>query len=362
MYGKREYKFQDTAPDSAFYASRYDRFNVPDTFIIKDRWQEITNDFSIYTFPDSKNLLQYFKVGASYQLLSGKFDSTESNLYNIWAHAEYRNRTRNKKWDVGLFGELYFAGYNAGNYSAGFQLIRTLTKPAAQLELGFRNINRTPAFRYDERSSFRQGVPVNLNNENITLIYGGMELTKLRLSLYGRYYMYTNYTYLENYYVPAQASSLFSMLQVGVSRKFLLKKHWAWYFDLMLQQKIGDAPINVPFLFTRNRFAYEGTIYKNLNLCTGFEFRYYTDYTADQYSPVLGHFLPQDSIKISNRPDIAAFVHFRIRSFYLFARAENLNTFSFDNGAGFTHNNLAAPLYPYPLFQLRVGFIWHFVN
>ncbi len=76
----------------------------------------------------------------------------------------------------------------------------------------------------------------------------------------------------------------------------------------------------------------------------------------------MGQFFPQDSVTIKNRPDIAAFFHFRIKSFTGFVRLENLNTMSFDNGFGFTKNNFAAPNYPTPGLLMRVGVQWNFVN
>jgi hypothetical protein len=137
-----------------------------------------------------------------------------------------------------------------------------------------------------------------------------------------------------------------------------------WYADVYLQQKTGAAPVHVPLVFTRNRVAFEGKFFKNLDLSTGLELRYHTPYKADNYSPVLGQFFYQDSITIHNSPDIAAFVHFRIRSFKAFLRFENLNTVQVtkDGGFGWTNNNLAAPGYPYPGLQIRLGIWWNFVN
>ena len=57
-----------------------------------------------------------------------------------------------------------------------------------------------------------------------------------------------------------------------------------------------------------------------------------------------------------------AFFHFRIRSFKAYVRAENLNAVNLQNGFGFTHNNLAAPDYPYPGLVIRFGVFWSFVN
>ncbi len=115
------------------------------------------------------------------------------------------------------------------------------------------------------------------------------------------------------------------------------------------------------FIFSKKR---EGQLCRNLNLSTGLEIKYHTAYKADNYSPVLGQFFYQDSVTISSAPDISAFLHFRIRSFKAFVRVENLNTMQVtkDGGFGFTNNNLAAPGYPYPGLQFRLGIWWGFVN
>jgi hypothetical protein len=168
--------------------------------------------------------------------------------------------------------------------------------------------------------------------------------------------------YVTEYYKLQQESAIFNFLQVALQKTFKVGKHWFWYTDVYVQQKAGDVNLNVPLVFTRNRFALEGTFYKNLNISTGIELRYHTAYKADGYSPVLGQFTYQDSLTISNRPDIRLFLNFRIRSFKLYISAANLNSISTTNGFGFKSNNIPAPDYAYPGLQLRFGIYWNFVN
>jgi hypothetical protein len=122
--------------------------------------------------------------------------------------------------------------------------------------------------------------------------------------------------------------------------------------------------VHVPLLYTRNRIAYEGNLgFKNLDIAMGAEVRYRSPYKADNYSPALGQWFFQDSLTIRNAtPDISAYVHFRIKSFKAYVRAENLNTARNLNGFSFTRNNLLAPGYPLPGLQIRVGIYWGFVN
>ena len=155
---------------------------------------------------------------------------------------------------------------------------------------------------------------------------------------------------------------MINLIQASVSKKIKLSKKWNWYAEITLQQTDGAAPIKVPLIFTRNRFAYEAVFFKNLKLSTGVEFRYYTPYNGYNYSPVMGQFTPQDTVKINNLPDISGFLHFRIKKFTAYLRAENLNAMSFSNGFGFTNNNFAAPHYAYPGFIFRLGIQWNFVN
>ena len=121
--------------------------------------------------------------------------------------------------------------------------------------------------------------------------------------------------------------------------------------------------MNLPALFIRNRFLYEGTLgFPNLNIAIGVETRYHTPYKADNYSPLLGQFFYQNTITISNLPDVAALMHFRIRSFRAYVRAENLNTARLFGGFQFNNNNMSAPDYPTPGLILRLGIYWGFVN
>ena len=108
---------------------------------------------------------------------------------------------------------------------------------------------------------------------------------------------------------------------------------------------------------------YEGNLgFKNLNIAFGIEGRYHSPYKADNYSPVLGQFFFQDSKTISNNPDVMGFLHFRIRGFKAYVRAENLNTVRTLGGLQFNNNNLAAPDYPTPGLIIRFGVYWSFVN
>lgn len=364
---KKVYDYVDNLGDSVYYKTNYDTSlrRPTDTLIIHEKWKILTNDFSIYQFPDANNLQQFIKVGIMLQNITGTLSSGKETFFNTAGHAEYRNKTRNQQWDIEANGKLFFTGFNAGDFEAHISLQKSLGKRIGYLQLAFENTSRTPSYIFDNRSSFYlMKTTTNFKKENNTHLQASYFLPSFKFRLTGHYYLATNYTYLTNYYQLKQEASLFNVLQIAVQKTIRLGKRWNWHADVYFQQVIGNAPVNLPVIYTRNRIAYEGNLgFKNLDIAMGAEIRYRTDYKADGYSPVLGRFFYQDSVTIKNAlPDIAAYVHFRIRPFKAFVRAENLNTARGLEGFSFTRNNLVAPGYALPGLQIRLGVFWGFVN
>ena len=366
-FDQEKYSYRDLLADSLYYKTYYDTTfrKKTDTLQVLERWSMLTNDFSIYQFPDAKNLQQFIRLGIFFQQITGDLHNGRKTFVNTAGHAEYRNKSRNQQWDIEANGQLYLTGFNRGDYHAYISLQRLLGKNIGYLKLGFENISRKPSFVYDNNSSFYFNKSnTDFNKENSTHLFASYFLPNFKLRLTGHYYLVTNYTYFTDYYVPRQEGTLFNVLQVALEKTFRLGKHFFWHADAWFQQVIGNAPVHVPALYTRNRIAYEGNFgLKNLTIATGLEVKYRSPYKADNYSPVLGRFFYQDSITIRNAlPDIAAYVHFRIKPFKAFVRVENLNTARTLDGFGFTNNNLVAPGYALPGLQFRLGVYWGFVN
>jgi hypothetical protein len=316
----------------------------------------ISNDLSLVQFPVRGNLGHFINVGARFESLNGTFLDADVSFTNLAVHGEYRNKTRNQKWDFSAKGEFYAVGQNIGDYSISGMLKRHINDLLGDVRLSAINVNREPSYVYKYFNSNRDAwYNTSLAKENTTLLQLAADNAKLKYNLTVNYYLLTNYTYFRDYYHSDQYNSLFNLLQVILSKKFSVNA-FSWYLDLAFQQLHGNGPLNVPTFWTRNRFAFEKTIYKNLNLFTGIELRYNTGYYADDYSPLLGQFIYQQNQKITNNiPDIAAFVNFRIKSFTAYVRGENLNTF-------IAQNNFAGPLYPMNNFAFRLGLRWWFVN
>jgi len=361
-YSSNTYVFQDQNPSDSSYRYFYNYIITNDTIYYKDKWTNVSNDFSIISFPEKKNLNQYLKLGGGLEEIKGVFGVYEKQYTNIYGSVEYRNRTRNKKWDMIVNGQLYLAGGYAGDYSAYISLKRELSKKLGSLEIGATDVSRTPSFVTDQFiSAFPSTSSGTYGKENIAKVFANIYLPIADLRIYGNYYAITNYVYFNGYFSSVQDGSIFNLLHVGLEKKIKLSRRINWYTAFDLQQTTPGAPINVPFILSRNRIAFEGNFYKNLYLSTGIEVRYYTPYKADGYSPLVGQFYKQDDITLYNKPDVNLFLNFRIKSFKAFVRVENLNTISLPDFT-FNNRNFGAPDYPSRAFWFRLGIWWSFVN
>ena len=369
-YTTSSYTFKDTTSnegfaknDSAFFRQRYDTALNPANglnFLVQDQWKFVSNDFAIRQFPQTKNPGQYIEAGVRLENFSGFFYSGKKNFYNVVLHGEYRNKTRNRKWDALLNGEFYPTGLNAADFNAFASLTRTLNKKLGDVQVSFQNVNRSPSYIFEGNSSFNFNNNAGTKKENITVL--AVTADNPRFTLIARNISITNYAYFKDYYHTDQFNGLVNITQFTASTKNKITGHLNLYSDFIVQQTAGNSPVRVPLFFTRERLAFEGNFFKNLNLSTGLDVKYNTPYKANDYSPVMGQFFPQDSILISNLPQVDAFFNFRIKSFSAFIKMENLNTVDVSHGFGFTNNNFNAPLYPTPGMVIRFGIQWRFVN
>ena len=359
------YNFFDNNVDSARYFDYFNARVFSNSFIsFKDAWNDVNNEFSLISFPDKNNLSQFLKAGINLQNVKGTFDDTiaTTSFYNVSVNGEYRNRTRNQIWDIEARGEFFLNGFNTGDYSAYISMKRQLSKKLGFLNLGFQNVNRSPSFIFDDKSRFPVLNRTDYSKENIIRFFGLFENPKNGWKLGGEYFAVTNFMYFDNFFSAKQYATLFNVIHLNAEKKFHLSRYWNWYTEIHLQQTTGQPPVNIPLFLTRNRIAFEGNFATNLFLSTGIEFRYNTGYKADNYSPFIGQYFVQNSNTITNRPDINAFVHFRIKSFKGFFRLENLNTLDVSKGFSFSKLNFNSNQYPGTGLWVRFGLWWSFVN
>mgnify|MGYP000857443369 FL=1 len=353
------YEFIDNNVSTTKYANYFglNLFNN-NNLQFQNKWNIVTNELNAVTFPDKNNQAQFLKFGAAIQNIKGQLGTITTSDYNIYLNGEYRNKTKNKVWDLEATGNLYLNGLNAGDYQAFVSLKRLLGKRIGFLELGFQNVNRTPSTIFNAQNNFFvTAVGIN-KKENTARVFAEYENPLKHFKLSGEYFLVNNYTYFDSFFAAKQESSVMNVLHISAEKKIKLSKYWNWYIEAHVQQTTANTPINLPLFLTRQRLAFEGNFYTNLFVSTGIELKYYTNYKAANYSPFTGQFFYQKFYTVANRPEINAFLHLRIKSFKAFVRLENINTLIPGNGK----YNFSAQQYAQNSMWFRLGIWWNFIN
>ena len=359
-----EYSFGDVNPSPNNYLQYFGAV-IPnnDTIKFTDNWKVFTNEFSIISYPDKMNSNQFLQLGSGYMQMNASYPgATGWSNYDIYGFAVYKNKTKNQLWDLLASGKLFLNGFHAGDFDAQASLSRTLSSKGTYLKLSFQNVNRTPSMNLLGYTQFPVKGFGTITKENATIFNGVFANKKAGWEAAVSYQMIQNYNYFSNGFEPVVYGSLMSYLRGQVEHKIKISKHWNWYDQVTVQLLDPNAPVHVPLLLTRQRLAFEGNFYKNLELSTGLEFIYHTNYKVDAYMPFTSQFYYQNSYTTQNRPTANAFLHFMIKRFKGYIRLENLNTLlpsskTFGNTYNFTTQH-----YPSTGMWFRVGIWWNFIN
>ena len=359
-----QFSFGDANPSAANYLKYFGAvFDKIDTVKFTDNWNVLSNEFSIISYPEKMNSNQFLQLGTGYTQMTANFLGKKGwSNYDIYGFAVYKNKTRNQLWDLNAAGKLYLNGFHAGDYDAQASLFRTLSKKGTYLQVSFQNLNRTPSFNTLGYSQFPIKGLATINKENTTVLNGVFANKQAGWEASINYQMVQNYNYFSSGFQPAVYGKLMSYLRGQIEHKVKISKHWNWYDQASIQLLDPNAPVHVPLLLTRQRLAFEGNFYKNLDLSTGLELIYHTNYKADGYMPFTGQFYNQDTYSTNNRPTANAFLHFMIKRFKGYIRLENLNTLLSTSKTFGKSNNFTAQNYPSPGMWFRVGIWWNFIN
>lgn len=185
------------------------------------------------------------------------------------------------------------------------------------------------------------------------------------LGVEGNYQILTDYLYFSDTASPESMQQLIKPFQfTGSIHWFSIKafkefsyKKWAWNNTMLYQATDASTSIlNVPQLTARSTLYYSGTLFKKaMNFQSGVHVHYFSEYFANEYSPVIGDFFVQNTQAIGNFPMVDLFFNARVRQTRIFFKAEHLN-------ALFTKqpNYFTTPTQPYRDFIIRFGLVWNF--
>jgi hypothetical protein len=142
----------------------------------------------------------------------------------------------------------------------------------------------------------------------------------------------------------------------GITKDFKVYK-FHWVTSEKVQYLADTVPLRLPRLVTENSIFLETYLFHHaLFLRFGADFYYNTAYYGYAYMPVTDQYYLENSTKLGNYLYVDPFVSFRIKTFRMFVKFENVTE-------GLAPENYYYALrYPMPDRTIRFGIAWDFWN
>lgn len=352
--------------DSKFYKFRQTN---PSDFFDKDRMiGDISNqtNYLVYNnqlFLDfnSKYILGKFRVKTGYITYNYGYENLQNNLVGITNNrlkgsavslgADWKGKIDN--FHVNISGTLTpGSGRLSGKdlYAEAFYKKDSIFEVKAKLRLNIKMPNFNFLLHQSNYNKF------NWENDYATVgtrVLGGeinskwgnasVDITNI-----------DNYTYFDENGLPDQYSGNVNYLKAKVSKEISFGKFAI--DNTVMYQKVtnGSSVLRVPEFVTRNTLYYTDNWFKGNPLLVqiGATFKYFSQYNANAYNPLLGEFTLQNNTKIGY-PTIDLFFNGRVRRTRVYFKADNISSFFFKK------NYFSAPAYPYRDFVIRFGVVWN---
>ncbi|MEM8525781.1 MAG: putative porin [Bacteroidota bacterium] len=243
--------------------------------------------------------------------------------------------------DYRLSGDLFFDIGKIGKLSA--QFVNQAYEPyLIQQEL---YVSQRPVWQQDLRKTIS------------TSLTGSYHLPAARLRVRGGYHLVNNFVYYDTLAIPQQAENALNILQLAANHHLKL---WKIHFEnqIVLQATTQDF-YRTPAWLSSHRLYLDATLFKKtLNFQLGGELHMNEPYSAEGYQPLVGAFhLSPNREEVNFYPALDLFFNAKIRTMRFFVKAENVTDFLTQNYFYYQTAN-----YAQPLFLLRFGFDWRFVN
>lgn len=366
---KYEYKnyFYNQSENSSIFGPAYETSNINDRVNL----EELTNQASVSYFRNDIGKLAFkashtgFNYG--YNSIVITEDQVIPNLINgdlVAVGASYKNKIGLVDLEgetmhniIGDFNGSYIKGRAGAQFSKDLRLDAKL------------NISSVaPDFNYQLfQSSY---INYNWNNDfsNIQTQFLGGKLSHQKWGyVEGSFTQIQNYTFfgaeieeftsIDDLYTnvsPQQADSDVSYFKLRAGGDYNL----GWFgmaHTLQYQNVLSGADVlPVPELITRNSFFYQDYWFQKATFVqTGFTFKYFTDFNAQSFNPILNEFVVQNAVALDGFYTFDVFFNAKIRTARVFFNLENVTEI-------FTGNkNFSAPGYPFRDFTFRFGVVWN---
>lgn len=393
--GSEKHSFKDFTPDSTRYV-RFFSHTFPnegsgfyqaggDSVFTQQKWLWIDNKIMLNGFigKGARQLTFSAGIGNRYDQFVSKpvsnliKDSLPKQVYSIGLDrsdvvSNYLAGQIKKEalapgaWEYGGNLKFIFSGADAGDFVVSALLGKQLKNNVGSFEAGFRQQVSSAPYSFTNYENVYAKLFYNFSKESVTMLYAQLGSPRIKLSAGVRNYLVNNYLYISQSEIPAQYTTSFSITQAWIRKVFRVGD---FYLDneLVYQNIPANAPVNIPLLMGRHQLSYERDMFKRkLKIATGVEVRYNSPYAPAGYDAILNKFFYQNITKVSNSPEAALFLNFRIKRFRAFIMGDNLQQMFAKNAVLFTAtpllSNSFVPVYAAPDALIRFGFNWVMVN
>ncbi|RNL80809.1 hypothetical protein ED312_18870 [Sinomicrobium pectinilyticum] len=368
QYETKFYKFLQDAAAENYFGSAYQTSDIEDRARLKTMYNRLSLNYGDRIFGDLKfkaslyNYNYYFKTILYTEdgIIGNQLKGNEIAIGGEWSKTIGRVNL-SADLEVNMVGNL---NGNIFNGNASYDINDDL-----RLSGFISSVGRMPNFNFllymSQYQNYNWQNDDDFGTEKVYTL-GGTLRSKKWGSLTASYSTIDNYTYFyetanaeeqPNMVLsrPAQYGGTVNYLKIKGENEFRFGK-FALH-NTVMYQNVGqdDLVMNTPELITRNTLYYSNHVFKKaMFLQTGITFKYFTEYYADGYNPLLGEFYTQTREKIGGFPLVDFFINARVRQTRIYLKAEHFNS----SLTGYDY--YSAPNYPYRDFIVRFGLVWNF--
>lgn len=354
---RASWKFTDAGlrSDSLFF----------DDFFLTDRrglrqfiaLKRLDNSFTINTFKQktSGRPSDVLAVGLTHSWFDLQQEPLDSTFSNFFLTGQL-GLTPSERFGFTARGELGMLA-NFGEYHVSGELSLGLGK-AGQFRASVLSQRRPPALaHYRAFVSFRELWRNDFQKPLETSLSATYALPAIGFEATGRTHLVGNFLYFDQNGRPAQAGAPLQVAQLLLTENLRLGR---LHFDntVGLQQINRDDVLRLPQWFSENSLYFSGKVFKKrMDLRAGVDFRLNGEFRPDAYQPLIWQFHLQDSLSQKPYPWLDVFVAFKVRTFRVFFRYENLKAIWEPEKVFYQTAH-----HPLPFNALRFGISWRFMD
>lgn len=296
----------------------------------------------------------WFEVGISHSYHNVSQEVIQRNFNNVILRGRW-NFTPNDDLKVETYAHFNILGHNIGDYRLNGELYLNLKNIGSLTVKGLNQLYE-PTYVQEEMYLTQRAVWKNNFKKTLeTSLSGTLKVPRLKFEGTIAYTLLNNIIYYDKTFKPQQANTPLSILQLIVNQDFKLG---VLHLDNTVAiQKPTEKFLRLPDIYSKNSLYVEGKIFRRAMLARfGFDLRYATAWFAPAYMPLTGQFYVQEIEKVNAYPSVDAFMSFKVKSFRLFVKMDNvLGSFS---------KNVYYQIYNYPVSdrQFRFGVRWNLLN